>query len=45
MKAIMRISDRVVVLHHGERIAEGPPAQVVADPAVVAAYFGKRAAP
>jgi len=44
MKAIMRISDRVVVMHHGERIAEGPPAAVVQDPAVVAAYFGRRVA-
>jgi len=44
MKAIMRISDRVVVLHHGEKIAEGAPAVVVRDPQVVAAYFGRRAA-
>jgi ABC-type branched-subunit amino acid transport system ATPase component len=41
----MRISDRVVVVNQGEKIAEGPPAQVVKEPAVLAAYFGKRAAP
>ena len=45
MKAIMRISDRVVVMNQGEKIAEGPPARVVEEPEVLAAYFGKRAAP
>ncbi|HET9598205.1 MAG TPA: ABC transporter ATP-binding protein [Anaeromyxobacteraceae bacterium] len=44
MKAIMRISDRVVVMHHGEKIADGRPAEVVRDAAVVAAYFGTRRA-
>ena len=42
MKAIMRISDRVVVMNQGQKIAEGPPARVVEEPEVLAAYFGKR---
>ena len=44
MKAIMRISDRIVVLNSGEKLAEGLPREVVANPAVVAAYLGEGAA-
>jgi branched-chain amino acid transport system ATP-binding protein len=40
MKAIMRISDRVVVLTSGEKLAEGTPQEVAQNPAVVAAYLG-----
>jgi len=40
MEAIIPIADRIVVLHHGEKIAAGVPAAVVRDPAVVAAYLG-----
>jgi branched-chain amino acid transport system ATP-binding protein len=41
MRALMRLSHRIVVLHHGRKIAEGAPDQVADDPIVVDAYFGK----
>ena len=45
MKAIMRISDRIVVLNSGEKLAEGTPEEVSANPDVVAAYLGERPEP
>ncbi len=40
MKAIMRISDKIVVLNSGEKLAEGNPQEIVSNKAVVDAYLG-----
>lgn len=39
---VMQLSDRVVVMHQGQKLAEGTPTEVRANPAVQAAYFGEK---
>jgi branched-chain amino acid transport system ATP-binding protein len=43
MRAVMALARRIVVLHHGAAIAEGPPETIVRDPAVIHSYLGAEA--
>jgi len=43
MRAVMALAGRIVVLHHGQKIADGAPSDIVREPAVLKSYLGEEA--
>ncbi len=42
MRAVMAISERIVILHHGQKLVEGSPQEIANNPRVIEAYLGKK---
>ena len=40
MKAVQSLANRLLILHHGQKVAEGPPAEVLRDERVIEVYLG-----
>jgi branched-chain amino acid transport system ATP-binding protein len=43
MKAVQALANRLLILHHGQKVAEGPPAEVLRDERVIEVYLGRAA--